>query len=172
MALTRLGRPREDHTAGFGEYSQDRTQWRDLASGETYPVSQTAEEYCHVRAVEAGTYWRRTAIARLLKQGAMLRYRFDAVREDGTIEASRDFPIEARRNITLDHLDPAVASTDPYDLARNRDMATEALNDLTYLLENKGWQRSGREHDHWYANVYERPVIDRSKQLNAPASAS
>jgi hypothetical protein len=160
MALARIGRPREDHTAGFGAYSQDRTQWRDAASGESYPSSQTSEEHCHIRAAEAGTYWRRTAVARLLRQGAMLRYRFEAVRDDGTVEASREFPNEARRNITLDHLDPAAASTDPYNLTQNREMATEALNDLDFILENKGWQRSDRLSDHWYANAYARPVID------------
>jgi hypothetical protein len=172
MALTRIGRPSEDHTVGFGEYSQDRTQWRDAASGESYPVNKTAEEHCHVRAVEAGTYWRRTAIARLLRQGAVLRYRYEAVGDGGAVEASTEFPSEARRNITLDHLDPAEASTDPYNLAQNRKMAVEALNDLDYILENKGWQRAGQLNDHWYANVYARPVIDRSKQLNVSASAS
>jgi hypothetical protein len=171
MALTKIGRPREDHTVGFGQYSQDRTQWRDAASGEWYPVGQT-EEHCHVRAAEAGTYWRRTAIARLLKQGAILRYRFEAVRDDGTVEAYREFPSEARRNITLDHLDPAVASTDPYNLAQNREMAAEALNDLDYILENKGWQRSGQDAGHWYANAYVRPAIDRSRPVDAIAPAS
>jgi hypothetical protein len=56
-------------------------------------------------------YWRRTAISRLLRGGAMQRYRFAALTDPTpagghSVAAWCDFPIEARHNITLDHLDP------------------------------------------------------------------
>ena len=51
-------------------------------------------------------------------------------------------------------------------------MATEALTDLGWILENRGWERSGKSPDHWYANAYVRHVIERSEPLKAVTPTS
>lgn len=161
-ALVRRGQ-HSNELAGIGEYSDDGALWRDRASGSEYPCSKTQVEHCQVHADEDGMYWRSTALARLIRGPAIMRYRFSAVSEGdgqpGTVTASVDFPQEARRNITLDHLDPGAASADPYGLGRSRDWATEALDDLDTLLAAKGWQPAGKSEDHWYSRRYQRPAI-------------
>jgi hypothetical protein len=179
MALVRLARPGPDESAAFGQYSDDGRLWQDRATGQWYPCSQTERERCEVEATEAGFYWRRTAISRLMRAGAVLRYRFCAVgggssAADPVLIAEVEFPVEARRNITLDHLDPANASTDPYNLGVNRDSAKSALDDLDWLLAMKGWKRLDDEtsrKEHWYGRVYERPAVQWSKPVEPPAQA-
>jgi hypothetical protein len=161
-ALLRRGHE-SDELTGIGDYGQDSTIWRDRATGIEYPCSTSEVEHCTVRADEAGMYWRSTALARLMKGPAILRSQFTAISEDGpqpeNVIASVDFPQEARKNITLDHLDPAAASADPYGLGRSRDWATEALDDLDMILAAKGWQPDGAPGQHWYSRRYQRPVI-------------
>jgi hypothetical protein len=108
MSMTRSGKSGPDETTGSGGYSEDRELWRDNASGQLFPYSPTESERCEIRASEAGTYWRRTALSRLVRSGAIMRYRFDAV-TDGTAEvaATYEFPQEARVNLNLDTIDPA-----------------------------------------------------------------
>jgi hypothetical protein len=123
----------------------------------------------------AGQYWRRTALSRLVRAGAIWRYRFDAV-TDGTggPGATHEFPQEARVNLTLDTVDPAQASTDQYGQGRNRDWAVEALMHMDWLLTNRGWHAIGKSKNinnlHWYTTRYERPVIRRSQPLGGEAS--
>lgn len=173
MALARLGRPGPDLTAGFGRYSADGRFWLDDASGQQYPCGGSEREYCEVEADQTGTYWRRTAVSRLLRGGAMVRYTFYAARKgnqdtEPVIIADVEFPQEARRNITLDHLDPARAAEDPYGLSTNRDQAKQALEDLEWILDKRGWEPvDPREAhgDHWYSTVYQRPVINWDEPL-------
>ncbi|MCW2912255.1 MAG: hypothetical protein JWN52_323 [Actinomycetia bacterium] len=162
-ALTRTGRPEPDETVGFGEYSEDCQRWQDQASGQWFPVSPTDVENCEVKVEMGGFAWRRMAIARLTGAGAIVRYTFFAVSEDASsgvpeIVSSVEFLHEARHNITIDNLDPALASVDQYNLAWNRDMATEALTHLEWLLAKRGWEPDGRS-DQWYARRYRRPLI-------------
>jgi hypothetical protein len=180
MALVRLAQPKPDETEGFGVYSSDRTVWRDRKTNQSYACSDTDTEYCEVYATQDGQYWRRTAISRLLRMGAMVRYRFNAVIEnpdDGQpkVAATVDFPQEARVNITLDHVDPALAASDPYGLNQNREQATSALDHLNWLLTNRGWKAMGlssnTSNDHWYAKRYSRPLILRDEPANALATS-
>jgi hypothetical protein len=176
MSMTRAGKSGPDETAGFGGYSEDGELWRDKASGQLFPYSQAESECCEIQASEAGTYWRRTALSRLVRSGAIMRYRFDAV-TDGTAEvaATHEFPQEARVNLNLDTVDPAHVSTDQYNQARNRDWALQALAHMDWLLTNRGWHAAGRSADpsnqHWYANRYERPVISWTEPVGGEAPA-
>jgi hypothetical protein len=174
MSITRAGKSGPDETAGFGGYPEDGELWRDKASGQLFPYSQTESECCEIQASEAGTYWRRTALSRLVRSGAIMRYRFDAV-TDGTAEvaATHEFPQEARVNLNLDTVDPAHASTDQYNQARNRGWALDALARMDWLLTTRGWHAAGRPADpsnqHWYANRYERPVISWTEPVGGEA---
>jgi len=179
MALIKLGQAKPDETQGFGVYSPDRTVWRDRKTNLSYPVSDTETEYCEVHATQDGQYWRRTAISRLVRMGAIVRYRFNAVIDhpdegQSNIAATVDFPQEARVNITLDHVDPALAASDPYGLNQNRELATSALDHLDWLLTNRGWQAAGLARDtsneHWYAKRYSRPLILRDEPANSLAA--
>lgn len=161
-------------TAGFGQYSEDHQRWQDEVSGQWYPCSSVDREYCQIQASDCGFYWRNTALSRLMRRGALVRYRFSAVTESSNgaapeVIATREFPQEARRNITLDHVDPARASTDPYDLGVNRGWAKDALKELEWLLTNKGWARivddPNATSEHWYAYRYNRPVIAWDKPI-------
>jgi hypothetical protein len=176
MSMTRAGKSGPDETAGFGQYSEDGELWRDKASGQLFPYSQAETEHCEIQASQAGTDWRRTALSRLVRSGAIMRYRFDAV-TDGTadVAATYEFPQEARVNLNLDTVDPAHASTDQYNQARNREWALEALARMDWLLINRGWHAAGRpagpSNQHWYASRYERPVISRTEPVGGEAPA-
>ncbi len=164
LSITRAGKSRPDETAGFGQFSKDQKLWQDQASGQLFRVSETDRECCEIHADLAGQYWRRTALSRLVRAGAIWRYRFDAVTEGtAAIAATLEFPQEARVNLNLDTVDPAQASTDEYNQSRNRDWALEALTHMDWLLTSRGWTPVGRSADlsnqHWYATRYERPVI-------------
>jgi hypothetical protein len=164
MSITRTGKSEPDQAAGFGQFSDDRKLWRDEASGQLFRCSETDREHCEIQANLAGQYWRRTALSRLGRAGAIWRYRFDAVTDDtADLAATHEFAQEARVNLSLDTVDPAHASTDEYNQARNRDWALEALTRMDWLLTSRGWQQAGRpanpSNQHWYASRYERPVI-------------
>ena len=175
MSITRAGKSGPDETIGFGQFSEDGKRWQDNASGHMFPCSQTEFEYCEIQANLAGQYWRSTALSRLMRAGAIWRYRFDAV-TDGTadIAATHEFPQEARVNLNLDTVDPAHAGTDEYNQARNRDWVLKALAHMDWLLTSRGWHTAGRSADpssqHWYASRYERPVILWAEPIggNAP----
>ena len=180
IGLVRLGRPKADDTAGFGRYSGDPRLWLDDKTGEQYPVSDTETEYCEVEADQAGMYWRRTAVSRLLRGGAIVRYKFYAISKgsqgaEPTIAAEEEFPQEARRNITLDHIDPAKAAEDRYGLDGHRKQAADALDVMHLLLDWGGWERVTDPDEiarvahgqHWYTRVYKRPVIRWSEPLPA-----
>ncbi len=81
--LFRGGRRAREDAERLGRYLDDGTGWQDEASGDVYPLSGERER-CEIHAVEAGTYWRRTAISRLLRGGAILRYRFAALTDAGS----------------------------------------------------------------------------------------
>jgi hypothetical protein len=176
MSMTRAGKSGPDQTAGFGRFTENGKLWQDKASGQLFPCSQTDREYCEIHADLAGQYWRRTALSRLMRAGAIWRYRFDAV-TDGTadIAATHEFPQEARVNLNLDTVDPAHASTDQYNQARNRDWAVEAITHMDWLLANRGWTAAGRSpnpsNQHWYATRYERPVIFWTEPIGGEAPA-
>jgi hypothetical protein len=164
MSITRAGKSGPDETAGFGQFSEDGKLWRDSASGRAFPCSETDREHCEIQANMVGQYWRSTALSRLVRAGAIVRYRFDAVTDGAAgIAATHEFPQEARVNLNLDTVDPAHASTDEYNQARNRDWALEALARMDLLLTNRGWRSAGRSanpsNQHWYASRYERPVV-------------
>jgi hypothetical protein len=174
--LARGGHGRPADTGRFGEFTQDSAQWRDDASGTAYPVVSGQYETCEVQAEEAGTYWRSTAISRMLRQGAIMRYRFVAV-IDGTGERAAwcEFPHEARKNIRLDELNPAYAGAPELIGAgaaateANRDRVMEARGVMKSLLAARGWEQEDDEttnpsRPHWYADRYTRPVIS----WNAP----
>jgi hypothetical protein len=186
--LVRGGRAKALDAGGFGHYLEGGALWQDDASGAVYPVSATDYEHCEIHATMAGTYWRRTAISRLVRMGAMLRYRFDTVADPGPdgrlqVVAWREFMQEARKDITLDHADPELAGVDPYGLDQHRELATEAITGMDALLTGRGWQPTGASTDpqntHWYAIRYSRPVISRDtpvamgtpaqKQVELPA---
>jgi len=161
--LVRRTRRRSDaNWAGFGEYSPDHARWHQ-ASGESFACDLTDRLYSEVQAARVNMYWRATALSRLFRRGAVDRNRFSAVTQltsaPPEVVAKVDFGTEARHGITLDHLDPAVASGDPYDLARDRENAKAALGVLDSLMVNKGWERVGRSEEHWYAYQYARPVM-------------
>ncbi len=173
-ALFRMFGSKPDPAAGFGTYSHDQAQWQDTASGQLYPVRKEQREICEVKAAMHGLHWQRNAMSRLIRRGAIFHYRFSAVSdglpgEGPRTVASAEFLNEARHNITLDHLDPAQASVDPYDLSNNRDEAVEALKHLDWLLTNTGWTPTGELADHWYARTYERPVILWDQPVGAPS---
>jgi hypothetical protein len=163
-ALVRHGRPDPDEPEGFGSYSEDRSQWQDHRSGQRYPVRQQDHETCEVQAAMGGLAWRRNALSRLVKRGAIFNYTFSAI-SNGSPDASPEtvasarFLNEARHNITLDHLDPAEAQSDPYNLGDNRAEAEHALEHLDWLLANRGWSWNHELNDHWYGRIYERPII-------------
>ena len=165
-ALAKRGQE-PDITGGSGQYSEDHQLWQDEASGQRYPCSPVDREYCQIQASEHGFYWRKTALARLIRRGALVRYKFSAITESSNgaapeVVAMREFPQEAKRNITLDHVDPARASSDPFDLGVSRDLAKDALEDIKWLLTKKGWmqlQDPEATREHWYAYRYDRPVI-------------
>lgn len=168
LTLAKAGQTKTEEGADFGDYSEDREIWKTRKTGLTYPCSSTDIEYCDVQATVAGQYWRRTAISRLMRMGAIWRYRFDAVvdksAEDvASIAATVQFPQEAKVNITLDHLDPAAAASDPYGLGQNREQAIAALDHLDWVLTNRGWTLTepseNEANAHWYARRYSRPVI-------------
>lgn len=184
MGLVRLGRPKVDDRAGFGRYSGDPRLWLDEGTGERYPVSDTETEYCEIEADQTGMYWRRTAVSRLLRGGAIVRYKFYAVAKGGqdadpAIAAEEEFPQEARRDITLDHLDPAKAAEDRYGLDGHRKTAENALDAVELLLDRRGWERVTDPNEiarvahgqHWYTRVYKRPVIRWSEPLPAISAA-
>jgi hypothetical protein len=178
--LARGGHGEPVDSGRFGRYVDGDTRWEDQDSGNVYPVAATGNgEYCEVYAEEAGTYWRRTAIARLLRRGTIIRYRFFAV-TDGTRERAAwcDFMHEARAGIRLDELDPALAGTHELTAVAkdatdsNRDMAVEALKHIEWLLGQRGWAQAGFSDDmgnqHWYAERFSRKAID----WNAPVAAA
>lgn len=176
MSITRGGKPAPDEAAGIGELTTDKEHWQDAASGQLFPVSETEYEYCEIRATMAGTYWRDTALSRLVRKGAILRYRFDAVTEGSSeIAGTHEFPQEARVNLNLDTIDPAHASTDQYNQAGNRDLALHALAHMDWLLSSRGWTSIGQTSDlanqHWYATRYRRPVIFWTKPVGGEGTA-
>jgi hypothetical protein len=167
-ALIRSGRPRPDVSAGFGHFTDDRAGWQDEKTGALHPVRDEELDTCEVQAIQGGIHWQRTALSRLVKRGAVVRYTFAAVSNGSStgahagtpeIVASEEFLNEARRNITLDHLDPALAAADPYGLQDNREEAVSALDHLDWILTSRGWERTGDLADHWYARTYTRPKI-------------
>jgi hypothetical protein len=162
-ALAKLGRQKPDENAGFGRYSADGDQWQDSKTSEWYPVRLGEQETCEVHAIRGGFHWQRNALSRLVRRGAIVRYRFTAVSGAADLQpraiASEEFLNEARHNITLDHLDPAEASSDPYGLSDNRDEAVSALDHLDWILTNQGWEKSRELAGHWYAGIYTRPTI-------------
>jgi hypothetical protein len=162
-ALIKRGQS-SDVSEKFGTYSDDRSQWQDKKTGQRYPVRQGARETCEVKASMGGFHWQRTALSRLVKRGAVSHFTFSAVRDGSAgaapeIVASSKFLNEARHNITLDHLDPARAAEDIYGLSDNRTEAESGLEHLDWLLTNRGWTWNGAVNGHWYARIYERPVI-------------
>jgi hypothetical protein len=171
--LARGRRGRETDTGRFGRYLENHAGWRDTASGTVYQVGPD-REFCQVEASETGVDWRRTALSRLLRRGAIIRYTFAAVTDpapDGRheIAAWREFPHEARKNLRLDELDPVgpgAAGLAPDVMAAvdaNRADALRALDDLGQLLRARGWKPEplppGRRPDPWYANRYSRRAI-------------
>ena len=152
-----------------GHYSDDHSRWQDEISGRWYACSATGREHCEIRADDAGYYWRRSALMRLLKRGVVIRSKFCAVRGDGAeVVAEEEFPREARVDISLDNLDPAVAATESYGLSTDRELAVTALRELEAALETNGWEPAGHLNEHWYADVYERPAILWDRPLEAP----
>lgn len=179
-ALVKSGRPGPDVSAGFGRFTDDRAYWQDEKSGVRYPVRDEELDTCEIQAVQGGMHWQRTALSRLVKRGAVVRYQFAAV-SDGSpgsahagapeILASEEFLNEARRNITIDHLDPAQAATDQYGLQQSRDEAVSALDHLDWILTSRGWERTQELAGHWYARTYTRPKILWDEPINAAASS-
>ncbi|HCU91291.1 MAG TPA: hypothetical protein DHU96_00405 [Actinobacteria bacterium] len=163
-ALAKRGQSASDVSEGFGKYSDDRSQWQDQKTGQWYPVRRGTLETCEVEAIMGGFHWRRMALSRLVKRGAISHFTFAAVRDEAPgaaseTVASSEFLNEARHNITLDHLDPARAAEDIYGLGDNRAEAESALAHLDWLLTNRGWTWNGTVNSHWYARIYERPAI-------------
>jgi hypothetical protein len=159
--LTRIGRPRPDFSVGSGAFAEDGAEWRDEKTGQFYPVDPANKDVCEIRVDEAGVYWRTTALMRLIGRGVMLRHKFVAVdRTTSAVVTDAEFGREARRNITVEHLDPEKAGSDPYDLRQDRQRALEALDFLDLLLEQRGWSRAAGAAGPWYSRVYTRPVID------------
>jgi hypothetical protein len=178
-ALVRSGRPRPDGSAGFGHFTDDHTCWQDEKSGVQYPVRDEELDACEVQAIQGGMHWQRTALSRLVKRGAVVRYTFAAVsggHSGGThagapeIVASEEFLNEARRNITIDHLDPALAATDQYGLQDSREEAVSALDHLDWILTHRGWERTQELAGHWYARTYTRPKTLWDEPVSAAAA--
>ena len=131
----------------FGRFLEDHSGWQDAESGTTYQANAAEPEFCDVHAELDGQYWRQSAIARLLRRGAVWRYKLFAVTTDGQqqIAAWLEFPQEARKNITLDHLGhgfgiPELQGVDKHAMAANRELAGEAIKELEWLLANRGWE--------------------------------
>jgi hypothetical protein len=176
--LARGGRGRPADTGRFGRYLQDRQLWQDAASGTAYPVSAAGCEYCEVIAELSGQYWRRTMLNRLLRRGALWRYKLSAVVIGGgpeTVAAWCEFPSEAWKRVTLDDLALAggpVPGIDPDALNYNRAEAQAALDHLEVLLDGRGWKRcedpSGQPPDPWYAIRFSRSAIAWDAPVAAP----
>jgi hypothetical protein len=175
VGLVRLCGSKADDTAGFGRFSDDGQLWLDEGAGQQYPCSTSESQCCEVEADQCGPHWRRTAVSRLFRRGAIVRYKFyassvAAAGAEPPVIAEEEFLQEARHNITLDHLDPAMATEDHYGLRSNRDQATDALNVLELVLNRRGWKRVEDETahgQHWYSRIYERPVIRWDQPLLA-----
>jgi hypothetical protein len=179
--LARGRRGREVDTGRFGRFLEDGSGWEEAPSGTVYPASATECEHCEVHAELDGQHWRRTAIARLLRRGAIWRHKFSVVTTaDQQVAAWCEFPQEARKNITLDHLDPAMVGipelqgVDKNAMAINRESVGEAIKELEWLLANRGWKPDGHSTDpanqHWYASRYSRPVIAWNAPVAPPVS--
>jgi len=180
IALVKLGRASPDIAMGFGNFSEDAMRWQDRHTGQWYPVSKDVQERCVVEATMGGLDWRRNALSRLVKRGAIFRYTLAAV-SDGSASSSaepfvqEEFLNEARHNITLDDLDPEYAASDRYDLSQNRDEAVRALEHLEWLLTNKGWEQEKDPSPRpWYARKYCRRIcwdqpIPAEATTDAPA---
>lgn len=136
--LARGRRGREVDTGRFGSFAEGDASWQDAESGTIYPANAAELEFCDVHAEMGGQYWRQTAIARLLRQGAIVRYKLSAISTDGQqqVAAWCEFPQEARKNITLDHLDPEMAGipelqgVDKNAMAVKRESMGEAIKHL------------------------------------------
>jgi hypothetical protein len=182
--LARGGRGREVDTGRFGHYLEDGSGWWDDASGTVYAVSATRER-CQVEARDAGMYGQRTALYRLIRRGAVLRYRFAAVTDpspDGRhgIAAWCEFPFEARKDFRLDDLEPANSasgvSADARDaLDANLGQAMRAHDHLERLLAQRGWEPDdppqGLPGTRWYATSYSRRAISFATPVPAAATA-
>ena len=107
--------------------------------------------------------YRRNAISRLVRRGAIFRHAFSAVNDSSDVApnpaASADFIQEMRHNITLDNLDPEGEDIARYDLHDNYAEAKNALDQLDWVLTQRGWQDTGDRRGHWYARVYERSIL-------------
>jgi hypothetical protein len=176
VSLVRLGRPAPDQTEGFGQYSPDRTRWQDAHSGRWYPLASEPREHCVVQGAPEGLAYRRNAISRLVRRGAIFRHTFSAVSDGGDAvpnpAASADFIQEMRHNITLDNLDPEQEDIVRYDLHNNYAEAKNALDHLDWVLTQRGWQDTGDRHGHWYARVYERSILWDSPIPEAQSAGS
>jgi len=153
-----------DNGQAIGRYSDDGERWWDPATGTWYRCSATLQEHCEIVAAQVGTYWRRTALARLFMMGVILRYRLTAVcdgnpQRERYAVATAEFPMEARHGITLDHLDPAQAAHDEYNLGELRRWAEDAVDYLDHVLTDSGWQPNGQATVHWYATRYTRRAV-------------
>jgi hypothetical protein len=184
--LARGRRGRETDTGRFGRYLEDGSGWRDDASGAVYLLGPDLE-FCRVEARETGVDWRRTALSRLLRRGAIIRYQLAAVTDpapDGRhgIAAWGEFAHEARKNMRLDELDPEDpgAAGRPADVMAavdaNRESALHALDDLERLLSQRGWKLvpppAGRKPHPWYASRYSRKAILFDSVVPATASTA
>jgi hypothetical protein len=168
VAFTRRGRP-ELNTAGVGHYdSQAKRRWQDEESGQWYPCSDTEQQSCEVIAKRSGLYWRESAKQRMHLHkrylgGVIDRYVFSAVTVNGPtseVVAVEEFPLEARRNLTLENLEPD-----------DHNRATQALDELERTLAKKGWEPDGQPPGAaWYARRYERPLIRRNEPIEAEAA--
>jgi hypothetical protein len=169
VALFRHGRSAPDETVGFGHFSPDGERWQDNHNGQWYPVADQPQEQCVVEASMGGLALQRNALSRLVRRGAIFRYTFAAVGEEASGEtplAVAEFIQEARHNITLDSLDPAMDDVVRYDLHNNFAEVDAALKHLDWLLTQQGWKDTGERHGHWYAAVYERSI-----RWNVPIAA-
>ena len=185
--LVRGGHGRETFGGGgYGEFQQGNTLWKDRGSGTVYPVSPDQWEHCEIYAEEAGMNWQRTALSRIVRQGAICRYRLVALTDpagDGTRKRAGwfEFLNEARKNIGLDELNPANADAPelagPWQQAvqHNRDEVTGALEVLGAHLTNCGWELVDEppspSNQHWYASRYRRHVIDWGSPIPADPPA-
>jgi hypothetical protein len=174
VSLVRLGRPAADQTEGFGQYSPDRTRWQDARSGRSYPLASEPREHCVVQAATGSLAYRRNAISRLVRRGAIFRHTFSAVNDSSDVvpnlAASADFIQEMRHNITLDNLDPEGEDIARYDLHDNYAEAKNALDQLDWVLTQRGWRDTGDRRGHWYARVYERSILWDSPMPDAQSA--
>lgn len=184
--LARGGHGKPTAGGGSGRFLEGGSGWQDAESGTVYPVSGTEFEYCVIDAELAGQYWRRTAIARLLRRGAIAKYKFYAVSETtGTwprAGAWCEFEHEARKNLALDDLDKKQAlgsglSADAKDAMKfNQAVAYGALEHVGVLLSRCGWEPvdypRGAEKEHWYADRYRRKVISWDAPIAAEPPAA